>query len=80
MQTPTLHPDTLQRANQIADQIRIARQRKRMTQAEVAALLKCSRKRINEIERGMTYLNVVEADILAQALGVQPEFFFRRDI
>jgi DNA-binding XRE family transcriptional regulator len=42
---------------EIAERVRIARQRKRLTQSDLARLLHCSRKRVNDVERGLSTLS-----------------------
>lgn len=67
------------RRMEIAERVRIARQRKRLTQSDLARLLQCSRKRVNDVERGLSTLSAVEIDVLAEQLGFPHEFFYRRD-
>ncbi len=66
-----------QRRTEIAERVRIARQHKQFTQSDIARLLCCSRKRVNDVEKGLSTLSAIEIDMLSEALGVPHEFFFR---
>ncbi len=70
--------DYNKRRAEIARQIRRARRAARRTQEQAAAVLGCSRVRLNRVERGLVDLSLPEAEKLAWAFGVSVAFFFEQ--
>jgi DNA-binding XRE family transcriptional regulator len=61
-----------QRRSHLAEQVRTLRLRNRLSQAELANLLNCSRARIARIERGDAGYGLEELELLAIYLGREP--------
>lgn len=59
-----------QRRNDIARNLRSARQEKGWTQNDVADYLGCSRRRVNRVEKGQVEFFWGELELLAQAFKV----------
>jgi len=70
--------ETLQQSRkEIAQRVRQARRFKGWTQEQAADLLGCSRRRINIIEQGRGDIWASELVLLAKALEIPIEFFYK---
>ncbi len=65
-----------QRRAEIAERIREARSQCGMTQEEAAALLGCSRIKVNRVENGKAEFTTSQLDLLARAFQLPVSFFF----
>ena len=75
--TPQGEISLQQSRKEIAQRVRQARRLKGWTQVQAADLLGCSRRRINIIEQGGGDIWASELALLAQALDIPVEYFFK---